>query len=137
MQTQTATSILVVDDDAKVCELMRTLLQGVGFEVSTAKDGREALQEIDSGRHALVVTDLIMPEHDGLELIAALKRRHSPIRIIAMSGGGHLSADHYLNIAKGFKVDRLLAKPFMPGALIKMVNEVLAGGEAPQFSMGN
>ena len=127
-------SILVVDDEANICEYVRAVLRGAGFSVSTAKDGKEALDEIDSGKHALVVTDLIMPEHDGLELIARLKKQRNAIRIIAMSGGGYLSADHYLDIAKGFMVDRILAKPFMPAELVAMVTEVLAGGRAPQFS---
>jgi CheY-like chemotaxis protein len=127
-------SVLVVDDEANICEFMRIVLHGAGFAVTVAKDGREALKEIESGKHAVVVTDLIMPEHDGLELIASLKRMRSQIHIIAMSGGGYLSADHYLNIAKGFQVDRLLAKPFLPAALVKLVNDVLAGGPPAQFS---
>jgi DNA-binding response OmpR family regulator len=65
--------VLVVDDDEKVCKLLRLALEREGFEVDAVSDGKEALRMIRSRRVRLVITDIVMPEQDGLELLTALR----------------------------------------------------------------
>jgi CheY-like chemotaxis protein len=119
-------SILVVDDETNVLEATRQLLESLGYTVSAAAGGRQALRILNQKTADLVITDLLMPEMDGFELITALHEKHPGIPIVAMSGGGNLSAEIYLKIAKGFRVDWLLKKPFARDELLTAVKVVEA-----------
>jgi len=83
----------------------------------------------------VVITDLLMPDCDGLELITQVRRGYPAMRIIAMSGGGRIAREQYLRLAKGMGAHVLLAKPFMPVELFAAVDSVLAG-MAPQDGPG-
>jgi len=74
----------------------------------------------------LVITDMLMPERDGLELIEELRRRYSHVRIIAISGGGRIAPEEYLQIAKGLGANGVLGKPFFPKQLLATVDQVMA-----------
>jgi len=91
-------------------------------------DGKEAARVIDTQSFDLVITDLLMPERDGLEFIVEVRQKHPNVRIIAMSGGGHIARDSYLKIAKGFGAHVLLEKPFAPSKVLAAV--ATARGEA-------
>ena len=80
--------ILVVDDDVQFAELMLKALRFFGHEAVHAGDAKQALKLYDSQTVSLVLTDLIMPDMEGVELIMALRRRNPGVKIIAMSGGG-------------------------------------------------
>ncbi len=119
-------AILVIDDDPAVREVVREMLRGEGHEVSTAENGRQALQALAADVFDLVVTDLIMPEQEGIETIAEIRRRDPDIPIVAMSGGGRLGPGDYLETARFLGADATLAKPFGRQELIAIVEKLLA-----------
>jgi two-component system cell cycle response regulator CpdR len=117
-------SIMVVDDDLSTLGAMQRALERSGYTVSSAAGGREAIRMLGREPVDLVVTDIVMPEGDGLEVIAALRKNFPTTRIIAMSGGGRVSADDYLLIARGYGVDVRLKKPFSNVDLLDAVRTV-------------
>jgi CheY-like chemotaxis protein len=121
-------SILVVDDDYALRLLIQRTLEGAGHRVTCAADGRIASRAMAMAPDAfdLVITDMLMPERDGLELIEELRRRYSRVRIIAISGGGRIAPEEYLQIAKGLGANGILGKPFFPKQLLATVDQVLA-----------
>jgi CheY-like chemotaxis protein len=123
--------ILLVDDNEPFRRMVCKMLEGAGYSVVVAGDGAAALalfrmQDVD-----LVLTDLIMPEKEGLETILELRKLAPELKIIAMSGGGRVDADDYLPLAKAFGAARTLAKPFLAAELLTTVAEVLAGSPPP------
>ena len=116
--------ILVIDDEAALRKVISLALTGRGDRVSQAENGRVAIQLLRSGTFDLVITDLLMPEQDGIETIIALRQNLPPTPVIAMSGAPNNSA-LYLEIAQRLGVRRTLAKPFDISELITAVDEVL------------
>jgi DNA-binding response OmpR family regulator len=128
-------SILVVDDDAPLRNFVTLALEKKGYRVASAVDGRRAGEAMKRAQFDVVITDLLMPDCDGLELITQVRRGYPAMRIIAMSGGGRIAREQYLRLAKGMGAHVLLAKPFMPVELFAAVDSVLAG-MAPQDGPG-
>ncbi len=119
--------ILVIDDEAEICELTKLLLQRNGHEVLVATDGNLAIRLFNEQIFDLVITDILMPDCDGLEVIAELRRKHPAVRIIASSGGGRVSSDSYLHIARKTGAHALLAKPFTLSELHASVATAMQG----------
>ena len=118
-------TILVVDDDPALCEVIELHLKDSGFGVLCASGVGAAAKIIASHSFDLLLTDLLMPDQDGLELIRALRRDRPTLPIVAMTGGGLLSAEVYLNIAKVFRVDGVLRKPFSMDELISLIRRLV------------
>ncbi len=117
--------ILVIDDDAVVREMICKMLDGEGFDISTAIDGSKGLNLLrKESKIALVITDLIMPEKEGIETIKEIKQDFPSIKIIAMSGGGRGDSTDYLRMAKVMGADLTLRKPFLKKDLLKVVREL-------------
>ena len=113
--------ILVVDDDPGLLRLTSQILREAGFEVLTAENGKEAINQLESTDVDLVLTDLAMPEQDGFETIKMLRDRRPGVKIIAMSGRfGDL-----LHVAKILGAEATLAKPFRPAELLETVRRVI------------
>ena len=91
-----------------------------------SQDGIAAISAFKKRSFDVVVTDMLMPERDGLELIAELKVNHPAVKIVAISGGGQIGSDEYLSMAKGFGADVLLRKPFAHQALLAAVDRARA-----------
>src|SRR5262245_53313567 len=123
--------ILLVEDDELVRHSISRLLQASGYIVIEAENGRTALASISQEPIDLVVTDVIMPEMDGVELIVALRRSHPDLKIIAMSGGGISPVDNYLDIARSLHADRALEKPVAPWEFLAAVR-ALVGTPSPK-----
>ena len=104
--------ILIADDDAPFRKILRVAVEALGHECVEVENGREALAAYDPAMFQLVITDIVMPQKDGLESIHELKRRNPRVKIIAMSGGGRMSADGYLKMAQQLGASAVLAKPF-------------------------
>jgi DNA-binding response OmpR family regulator len=121
-----ANHILVADDDDQVRMLLKRVLVKAGYEVSEARNGNEAVRMFKLKPAALLITDLIMPDKEGIETIQEFRRNQTPVKIIAMSGGGRLDQNMYLSMAKKIGADRVLSKPFMPAELLKVVQELIA-----------
>jgi CheY-like chemotaxis protein len=118
-------SILLIDDDKNLRVLTSDLLRRGGHAVDTASDGKEGLELYKSGQYDLVITDIVMPDMNGLQLIEQLTKTNPRPRVIAMSGGSQFSQSSFLPMAKGLGVERILAKPVLPGVLLRTVADVL------------
>ena len=118
--------ILIVDDNEDFSAALSTALKREGYEVARAQDGKLGLKLFRESKFDLVLSDILMPDTDGLELIFALRKTDSNIPIIAMSGGGHGSAEHYLHVADISGASAVIRKPFGPGDLIELVKIQLA-----------
>jgi CheY-like chemotaxis protein len=119
--------ILLVEDDDAVREILRKALVAAGHEVDEASNGDVALAAYRRQAADLVITDLVMPEKDGLETIMELRRIDPAVRIVAMSGGGRTlgPGQLYLESARALGARQILSKPFTVGALLKAVAEAL------------
>ena len=104
--------ILVADDEDALRELMQLMLVRMGHEVTVARNGKEVVSECERRLPDLVLTDLVMPEREGLETIEILRRRWPQVRIVAVSGGARMNAGDLLKIAKLMGARQVLAKPF-------------------------
>lgn len=118
--------ILLIDDDEDIRITTGELLRAAGHTVETSDDGKMGLKAYQAGLHGLVITDIAMPDMDGLELIGLLKKEEPAPRVIAMSGGSSFSVPVYLPVAKHLGVERILSKPIEPGVLVRTVADVLA-----------
>ena len=118
-------NILLVEDEEQLRSMLKDVLEGAGHEVRVAENGKIAMNAFALRPAELVVTDLIMPEKEGLEIIRELKRNHSNVKIIAISGGGRNNADDYLELAKRFGANHILAKPFSNREFLNVIEEVM------------
>jgi len=116
---------LLIDDNDMFRELVRAMLLGTGYELLEAADGKAGLACYRPGQIAVVITDILMPEMDGLETIRALRRIDPGVRIIATSGAGQAGSG-YLSIAVKLGARRSLIKPFSRDELLTAFREVLA-----------
>lgn len=118
--------ILIVDDDIQLRDIIGHLLTIRGHRVYSAANGKGAIDIVEQQHIDLVITDILMPDMDGYELISFLHRRASTPRIIAMSGGsGSLDSEYLLCVARSMKVDILLEKPFRLPVIETAVSELL------------
>jgi CheY-like chemotaxis protein len=114
--------ILVLDDDKEILDFVGKLLRDEGHEVTASARARAGLLQIDAKRIDVLLTDMLMPEMDGIEVIKALRKNHPDLLIVAMSGGGsRLSADTTLNMSQAFGADRVLYKPFRRNELLAAI----------------
>jgi len=115
-------SVLVVDDEEQVRQLIRETLERAGHQVWEARDGKEALLMFRQNHADLVIMDILMPDQDGLESIVSLRREFPKVKVIAITGGtdkiGILS---FLDVAKMLGATRTLQKPFEMRALLDAV----------------
>jgi DNA-binding NtrC family response regulator len=119
-------SILIVDDEPGIRELLGIMLESHGHSVVTAEDGIQAPKVMATRPIDVVITDLLMPERDGLEFITEVRKKYPKVKIIAMSGGGHVARESYLRIAKTFGAHFILEKPFNQSDVLHAVETVLA-----------
>ena len=118
--------ILVIDDEPHLRILVESFLVQDGHEVDLAENGQKGLKLIERNSYDLVITDVVMPEQDGLEVLMGLKGRVPRMKIIVMSGGGdRLNIQELLNLAKLMGADRVLPKPLDFIKLQAAVKEVL------------
>jgi len=113
--------ILVVDDNVDFLESMALLLGSAGYETETTNDGKKALALNDHQPADLLITDIFMPDTDGLETITQFRRRWPKLKIIALSGGGEVVRVDYLRMANRFGADATMRKPVEPRELLRTV----------------
>jgi CheY-like chemotaxis protein len=119
-------SILVVDDNDQLRATIGRALKGAGHDVVLAANGKSAVALLPTVPYDLVLTDIVMPDMEGLELIRAVRKANPAARIIAMSGGGRGAAEDYLTLAKNFGAAATLEKPFNLEVLVRTIEDVLA-----------
>ena len=117
--------ILLVDDEPLLRETLKIALQAAGHAVSVAQNGTAALALLTDQSFDVIVTDILMPETDGLEMIMRVRKESGNVRIIAMSGGGRTRNMDMLDFATSFGADAVLAKPFLPKQLIASVADIM------------
>jgi CheY-like chemotaxis protein len=117
--------ILVIDDDAQIRLLLRRILEKEGHRVYDAADGTSGLSLLKRRNMDLVITDIIMPEKEGLETILDIRHEFPDIKIIAISGGGKTGLPDFLPAAKKFGAHYTLSKPFGKNELLEAVNNLL------------
>ncbi|HXP77172.1 MAG TPA: response regulator [Stellaceae bacterium] len=127
--------ILLVDDDAAVRDSIAMVLEGAGFQVDQADQGATGMRLLREHEPDLVITDILMPQKEGIETIREIRTMLPQTPIVAISGSAEPRAD-YLKMAQTFGASAVLAKPFDPMVLLDLVNRLLstrdAGAAAPQ-----
>ena len=118
-------NILLMDDDPQVRRLIERILSQAGHRVRSAANGRVGLQLFEANRPDLVITDIVMPQQEGVETIHALRRAGYALPIIAISGNGMDAGAEYLRIAGRIGADRTLSKPFRVNELLEVVEALL------------
>lgn len=111
--------ILLVEDEDDVRSMLKALLEDEGYRVREASNGREALQSYACSSADLILTDIVMPDIEGIEMIMKIRKTDPKVKIVAMSGGD------YLTIAKKLGADHVLAKPFSHQTLLDALNAML------------
>lgn len=124
-------SILLIDDDDAFCSVTAEILRQAGHTVNIARDGRTGLEHHRAKPHDLIITDIVMPTMEGLELIADLRHEAPRPRIIAISGNSNFSKPLYLPTARQLGAQCALAKPIHPDKLLEAVAAVLAEPAPP------
>ncbi|MHC4626177.1 MAG: response regulator [Planctomycetota bacterium] len=123
--------ILVMDDDVTFRQMLRKMLERAGYETTEAADGKEGMRLFRAAPADLVITDMLMPEQEGIETIQELKRDFPAVKIIAISGGGQIDAEEYLRTAELFGVARTFGKPFDREELLETIRELLEDVSVP------
>jgi CheY-like chemotaxis protein len=117
--------VLIVEDDKELREMIALSLTRRKFTVLEAVNGKEAIMRFKPSITDLVVTDLIMPEEDGLKVIMKLRGLKPSLKVIAISGGGKAGPGSYLNLAKALGADAIYSKPFSINDLVRRIEELL------------
>jgi len=129
-------SVLIIDDEEDIRDALSMVLESAGYDVKVASNGNEAVELQRDEPADLIITDIIMPEKDGVSTIKEIRQEFPGIRIIAISGGGGaqpteyvpdaITTTAYLAAAKDAGADRVFTKPFERKDLIKAVDELFA-----------
>ena len=117
--------ILVVEDSEDLRYIIKDILKKAGHQVSEACDGSEVSQYLAGDPIDLVITDILMPEQEGIQTIVQIRRSNPNIKIIGMSGGGKGGAEHYLEMAREFGANATMLKPFKKVQLLELVDKLL------------
>jgi CheY-like chemotaxis protein len=118
--------ILLIDDEAPVLHTLQLLLEESGYAVTVARNGKDGVTAFRTLRPDLVLTDIIMPDQEGIETIMQIRRDCPDARIIAMSGGGRIGNSDFLAIASALGANATIAKPFDIDDLLILVQRTLA-----------
>ena len=124
--------ILIVDDDELFRPMLRATLLKMGHQVREVEDGDEALRLFEQEPADLLMTDMVMPGREGLEVIMLFKSHSPDLKVIAMSGAGRVVETNYLKLATAEGADAVLEKPFSKEQLAATIMRLLGPGTAPK-----
>lgn len=113
--------ILVVDDEPAILLMLKKMLEKAGHEVDIASNGNEGIILFEKNKHNLLITDIIMPEKEGMETIIELRKKYPGLKIIAISGGGRISPEGYLPGAKLLGANMVFQKPLIQKEFLEAV----------------
>lgn len=122
--------VLIIDDDAALLRLMSMAFEAAGYQTAAADNGRCGLRMAGAYKPDLVVTDIVMPDIEGIGCIRAIKQGARPPKVIAISGAGRARGADYLSWARHLGADQVLAKPFRMSELMKMSQAVISDAPA-------
>lgn len=117
--------ILVIDDEEQICEMLHKKLESVGYVVEEAQNGKIGLKLHRENPFDLIITDIFMPEKEGLETIRELRKEQPALKIVAITGGYSSGPDELLSVARMLGADRTFAKPFKLKEITEAINELL------------
>jgi DNA-binding response OmpR family regulator len=123
--------VLVIDDDRVFTTLVAEALAAAGHRVDVAADGRQGIVAVRTTRFDAVVTDIIMPDQEGIETIRLIRRSDPELPILAMSGGGLRLSIDLLQMARAIGADDTISKPFLPSELVRRVEALLSRRAEP------
>ena len=128
-----APSVLVVDDERMMREVLCGYLTRAGYRVAAVENGRSAVVEVARARPDLVITDIVMPEQEGIQTILELRKIAPTLPVIAVSGGGpdHSAHDTYLSAARNLGADRVFRKPVDRATILAAVAELAGPAQGP------
>jgi CheY-like chemotaxis protein len=118
-------TILIIEDDSDLRNLLKRLFERENYNILEAGNGRDAIKLLDHSKPDLVITDIIMPDEDGIGTINTLRQYYPEIKIIAISGGGRMLSEDYLKLARMLGAHSSFSKPFDNKALLRKVKELL------------
>ena len=124
--------ILIIDDEPQIRSMLKLMLEREGYEVVEAPDGVEGIEVYRQNPADLIITDLIMPNKDGIGMIIELKKEFPDVMIIAMSGGGLNKPDGYLKGAEKLGAACTLTKPIDREEMLKAVKDILKNSLSPE-----
>ncbi len=116
--------VLIIDDTPDVRHMLTETVRNAGYIVHAVADGKRALAAFEQIAPDIVISDIIMPEGEGLETIQALHRQRPEMPIIAISGGGLVGPDSYLRCARHMGADRAFTKPLDTPMLLEAIREL-------------
>ncbi len=125
--------ILVLDDEPSILLMIKKMLEKAGHEVDIALNGKEGMLLFEKNKPDLLVSDIIMPEKEGLETIFELRRMYPDLKIIAISGGGRIGPDGYLPGAKLLGANMVFQKPLDQKEFVNAVAQLLGENKAKSF----
>lgn len=119
--------ILLIDDDNDFRNSLQDCLELEGYQIDTADDGQQGLKKFKQNPADLVITDIIMPQSNGIELICELRKKYpkATVKIIAMSGGGRIVGKEYLEFAGMLGADHIFEKPLALEQLLPCIKQLL------------
>lgn len=124
-------NVLVIDDSSDIRVLLTDLLEEAGANVTACEDGKEAISQLGQSEFDIVITDILMPQKDGVSVIRALKEEEKPIPILVISGGSQTLSSHWLlKITQTMGVEAVLHKPFEPDELLTIVSRLVQPASA-------
>lgn len=132
-----AEKVLIIDDDPALLRLMSMAFAGAGYTTVSADNGRNGIRMASKHRPDLVITDIVMPDIEGIGAIRAIKGVARPPKIIAISGAGRGRGMDYLSWAKHLGADAVLAKPFRMSELMKVSKSVIANSFEHSTELGS
>ena len=117
--------ILIADDQEEIRPMLKSLLEPCGHEVTLAINGREALNQFCPDKIDLVITDILMPDMEGIETVRELRKMDADVKTMTMSGGGTIGATEYLRMAGMFGAKETIEKLFNVRDMLDIVSECL------------
>ncbi len=122
--------ILLIDDEQMVRKIVRKMLERSGHDITEAENGRLGLEQLKTGTFELVITDIIMPEMEGVETLMMVREQYPDIKVIAMSGGGRTGNIDFLSTAEKLGASAILHKPFTLSALAAALEQTFGAQKA-------
>ena len=116
--------IIIIEDDIVIRENLSEILQLNNFEVLATDNALEIQNIVEEFKPDILITDIIMPDKDGIEIIIEIKKKYPEIALIAISGGGRIDSESYLSTAKYLGANATLKKPFTHNQLLKIINSL-------------
>lgn len=124
-------NVLVIDDSSDIRVLLTDLLEEAGANVTACEDGKEAISQLGQSEFDIVITDILMPQKDGVSVIRTLKEEDKSIPILVISGGSQTLSSHWLlKITQTMGVEAVLHKPFEPDELLTIVSRLVQPASA-------